>query len=66
MKNILRRMSKMAAKKTIPKYSMVEINGSRYYKTYVEDADGKRVILYGKTREEWCPFLRNHQGFTVW
>ena len=52
MKNILRRMSKMAAKKRIPKYSMVEINGSRYYKTYVEDADGKRVILYGKTREE--------------
>ena len=51
MKNILRRMSKMAAKKRIPKYSMVEINGSRYYKTYVEDADGKRVILYGKTRE---------------
>ena len=42
----------MAAKKRIPKYSMVEINGSRYYKTYVEDADGKRVILYGKTREE--------------
>lgn len=42
----------MAVKKRIPKYSMVEINGSRYYKTYVEDADGKRVILYGKTREE--------------
>ena len=42
----------MAAKKRIPQYSMVEINGSRYYKTYVEDADGKRVILYGKTREE--------------
>lgn len=42
----------MAAKKRIPKYSMVEINGSRYYKTYVVDADGKRVILYGKTREE--------------
>ena len=42
----------MTTKKRIPKYGMVEINGSQYYKTYVEDADGKRVILYGKTREE--------------
>lgn len=42
----------MALKKRLPRYSTVEINGIRYYKTYVEDADGKRVILYGKTREE--------------
>ncbi len=42
----------MALKRKIPRYSTVEINGIRYYKTYVEDADGKRVILYGKTREE--------------
>ena len=28
------------------------INGHEYYKTDIEDADGKRVILYGKTREE--------------
>lgn len=42
----------MALKRRIPRYSSVEINGIRYYKTYVEDADGKRVILYGKTREE--------------
>ena len=42
----------MALKRRIPRYSTVEINGIRYYKTYVEDADGKRVILYGKTREE--------------
>lgn len=42
----------MAAKRRIPRYGTVEINGSRYYKTYVEDADGKRIILYGKTREE--------------
>ena len=44
---------KMAAKrKRIPRYSKVQINGHEYYKTDIEDADGKRVILYGKTREE--------------
>lgn len=42
----------MVSKRKIPRYGTVEINGSRYYKTYVEDADGKRIILYGKTREE--------------
>lgn len=42
----------MASKRRIPRYGTVEINGSRYYKTYVEDADGKRIILYGKSREE--------------
>ncbi|MDO4974630.1 MAG: tyrosine-type recombinase/integrase [Eubacteriales bacterium] len=42
----------MALKKRLPRYSTVEINGIRYYKTYVEDATGKRIILYGKTREE--------------
>lgn len=42
----------MALKRRIPRYSTVEINGICYYKTYVEDEDGKRVILYGKTREE--------------
>ena len=42
----------MATKKRIPRYGAVEINGIRYYKTYVEDLDGKRIILYGKTREE--------------
>lgn len=42
----------MATKKRIPRYGTVEINGIRYYKTYVEDNDGKRIILYGKTREE--------------
>ena len=43
----------MAAKrKRIPRYSKVQINGHEYYKTDIEDADGKRVILYGKTREE--------------
>lgn len=39
-------------RKRIPRYSKIEINGYSYYKTDVEDADGKRIILYGKTREE--------------
>ena len=43
----------MAVKrKRIPRYSKVQVNGYEYYKAYVEDANGKRVILYGKTREE--------------
>ena len=43
----------MATKrKRIPRYSKVQVNGYEYYKTDVEDADGKRIILYGKTREE--------------
>ena len=35
-----------------PRYSRVQVNGYEYYKTDIEDAEGKRVILYGKTREE--------------
>ena len=47
----------MAAKrKRIPRYSKVQINGHEYYKTDIEDADGKRVILYGKTRMISCKF----------
>ena len=43
----------MATKRRkIPRYGTVKINGSTYYKTYVENLDGKRTILYGKTREE--------------
>ena len=43
----------MAVKrKRIPRYSKVQVNGYEYYKTDIEDADGKRIILYGKTREE--------------
>lgn len=39
----------MAVKrKRIPRYSKVQINGHEYYKTDIEDADGKRVILYEK------------------
>ena len=39
-------------KKQIPKYGTVILNGVEYYRTRVEDADGKRVALYGKTPEE--------------
>ena len=35
-------------------YSSVEINGHEYLKTYVQDSDGKQVILYGKTLDELC------------
>ena len=42
----------MARRKTIPKYGTVMLNGIEYYRTRVVDADGKRVALYGKTREE--------------
>lgn len=39
-------------KKVIPKYGTVMLNGMEYYRTRIEDADGKRVALYGKTAEE--------------
>lgn len=43
----------MATKrKRLPRYSTVEIGGNVYYRTFVEGADGKRIALYGKTREE--------------
>ena len=43
----------MAVKKRrIPRYGTVEINGNIYYRTIMESEDGKRIALYGKTREE--------------
>ncbi len=43
----------MATKrKRIPRYGTVQIKGHTYYKTYVTDAEGNRISLYGKTREE--------------
>ena len=39
-------------KKSIPEYGKVTLGGVEYYRTRIEDADGKRVALYGKTREE--------------
>lgn len=42
----------MGKKKAIPNYGKVLMNGTEYYRTRIEDADGKRVALYGKTPEE--------------
>ncbi len=42
----------MAIRKRIPRYSTVEIGGNMYYRTFVENSAGKRIALYGKTREE--------------
>lgn len=39
-------------KRIIPEYGVVMQNGIEYYRTRVEDADGKRVALYAKTPEE--------------
>ena len=39
-------------KRLIPDYSMVTLNGVEYYRTRIEDADGKRVALYARTPEE--------------
>lgn len=42
----------MARRRQIPKYGTVVHNGVTYYRTRIRDAGGKRVALYGKTREE--------------
>lgn len=43
----------MATKrKRIPRYGTVEIGEYQYYRTFAEDAEGKKIALYGKTREE--------------
>ena len=39
-------------KKSIPEYGTVMLRGEQVYRTRIEDADGKRVSLYAKTREE--------------
>ncbi|MBM6716705.1 site-specific integrase [Gemmiger formicilis] len=38
-------------KRLIPDYSTVTLNGVEYYRTRIEDADGKRVALYARTPE---------------
>ena len=43
---------KMAKKKIIPEYSKAVKNGLEYYRTRIQDADGKQVDIYGRTREE--------------
>lgn len=35
-------------------YNEVVIRGHKYLKTYVQDLDGRQVILYGKTLDELC------------
>ena len=39
-------------KRLIPDYSTVTLSGLEYYRTRIEDADGKRVALYARTPEE--------------
>lgn len=39
-------------KKLIPEYGKTLIKGVEYYRTRIEDADGKRVSLYALTAEE--------------
>lgn len=39
-------------KKSIPEYGTVTLRGELVYRTRIEDADGKRVSLYAKTKEE--------------
>ena len=39
-------------KKEIPKYGTVVLKGVEYYRTRIEDADGRRVALYARTPEE--------------
>lgn len=39
-------------RRSIPKYGTVTIGENEYYRTRIEDADGSRIALYGKNREE--------------
>ena len=39
-------------KKAIPEYGTVIMGGTEYYRTRINDADGKRVAIYAKTPEE--------------
>ncbi len=39
-------------RRRMPKYKLVDIYGRKYFRTYYHDAEGKRIALYGKTREE--------------
>ena len=39
-------------KRAIPQYGTVTLNGLDYYRTRVQDADGKVVALYARTPEE--------------
>lgn len=39
-------------RRAIPKYGTVTIGDNEYYRIRIEDADGVRVAIYGRTREE--------------
>lgn len=39
-------------KRIIPEYGTITLKGIEYYRTRIEDADGKRVALYARTAEE--------------
>lgn len=47
-----RRMEMAKQKRQVPRYGIVTVNDSTYYRTRVRDADGKLVALYGDTCEE--------------
>ena len=49
-------------KKSIPKYGTVEMNGTVYYRTRIEDADGKRVALYALTAQELFEKVKKPSG----
>ena len=53
-------------KKQIPKYGTVTLNGIEYFRTRIEDADGKRVALYAKTAEELPEGRRALPGSVAW
>ena len=40
------------SKRAIPQYGTVTLNGIDYYRTRVQNADGKLVALYARTPEE--------------
>ncbi len=49
-------------KKRIPNfnYNTVTIKGHQYYKAYVQNADEKTIIVYGKTIEDLCGWYNAH------
>ena len=45
----------------LPEYGTVMMKGVQYYRTRITDADGKRVAIYGLTREELYDRVENAQ-----
>ena len=41
-------------KRVIPDYGTVVLNGIEYYRTRIQNSEGKMVALYAKTPEELC------------